>query len=615
MTRSDVELELSQLQGALQRLAQITLPQMGGTALIEARQHLQTLTRMLDEQRKSARLEMLYRVSQSISASLELEEVFNRVMDAVIELTGAEHGYILLLDPDTQQIEVAAARALAGADLAEADAAFSRTVLRTVVEQDAGLLTTDARVDPRFAGQESVILNELRSILCAPLRWRGQVRGVLYVDHRLQEGAFQDADLELLEAFALQAAAAIENARLYTQTGSSLNERVAELEILAQIDRQLNATLDLAQVAGITLDWAVRGASADGGWLALGEQADQDLTIITGARSGEKVFSADPQIAEAWQRASTCAYAPTTDRPAMLIAPILRGGKPVGVIVLERSRLFTDSACQFLSRLAGHASIALDNARLHQAVQQANQAKSKFVSVVVHELRIPMTAIKGYADLLRQGAVGPVNDAQLNFLDVIRNNVSRMAALVSDLSDLNRVESGRLKLEPAEISLFEVVQEVVKSLGPKIAEKNQSLQVEVSADLPRIYADPQRVNQVFANLLNNAWKYTPEGGLIQVRAAQSTLANGTTGLRLTVTDNGIGISEEDQASLFTPFFRSDAAAVREQQGWGLGLSVARSLIDVMGGEIGVSTSLDHGSTFWFFLPLQMDENPGPQAFI
>ncbi len=613
MTRSEVELELSQLQDALQRLAQITLPQMGGTALIEARQHLQTLTRMLDDQRKSARLEMLYRVSQSISASLELDEVFNRVMDAVIELTGAERGYILLLDPDTQQIEVAAARGLAGADLAQTDAAFSRTVLRTVVEQDTGLLTTDARVDPRFAGQESVIINELRSILCAPLRWRGQVRGVLYVDHRLQEGAFKDADLELLEAFAVQAAAAIENARLYTQTGSRLNERVSELEILAQIDRQLTATLDLVQVAGITLDWAVRGAGADSGWLALGEPEDQELTIITGDRTGETVSLSDPLLADAWHQFAACAYPPAAGEPAVLVAPILRGGKPVGVIVLERARPFTDSARQFLNRLTGHASIALDNARLHQEVQQANQAKSKFVSVVVHELRIPMTAIKGYADLLRQGAVGPVNETQLNFLDVIRNNVGRMATLVSDLSDLNRVESGRLKLEPAEISLYEVVQQVVKSLGPNIAEKNQSLQVEVPADLPTIFTDPQRVSQVLANLLNNAWKYTPEAGLIQIRALKYTLPGGSPGLLIEVVDNGIGISEDDQASLFTPFFRSEAAAVREQQGWGLGLSVARSLIDAMEGEIGVRTALDQGSTFWFSLPLRPGENLATQV--
>jgi signal transduction histidine kinase len=196
----------------------------------------------------------------------------------------------------------------------------------------------------------------------------------------------------------------------------------------------------------------------------------------------------------------------------------------------------------------------------------------------------------------------------LNFLDVIRNNVGRMAALVSDLSDLNRVESGRMKLELGMFSVYEVVQDAVKSLGPNIAQKNQTLQVEVADGLPEVYADPQRVSQIFTNLLNNAWKYTPEQGSIRVKAWLSQ-PDGLVEqmLRIEVVDTGIGISEEDQQQLFTPFFRSEALAVREEQGWGLGLSVARSLVELMGGEIGVVSELEKGSNFWFTLPLQPEE--------
>lgn len=610
MNSTSVHHQLEEIAAALDGLLQLTLPAQEGLALRNARRSLQELHDQIDPGGRE-HFEQLYRISRSLSTSLNLTEVLEQVIDAVIDLTGAERGYLLLLHADTQQIEIQAARSRDGLALQEEQTGYSRSVVQTVIEQDRGLLTTDARSDPRFAEQESVILQDLRSILCVPLRWRSQTIGAIYVDNRIQSGVFTGQDLEVLEAFAAQAATAIENARLYTQTDRRLTERVSELEILGQISRQLNATLELQQVAEITLDWALQETQAERGWLALLDQQLQpghQLLRIAGEHAGEPIAVDDILIEPIWKRGRPVDSLPQGDRPASLGVPILRAGNPVGVLMVFGSRPFSSTAQDFLVRLAGHAAIALDNARLHQAVQEANQAKSSFISVVVHELRIPMTAIKGYADLLRQGTVGEINEAQANFLDVIRNNVGRMSALISDLSDLNRVESGRMKLEPAVFSLYDTVQDGVKSLGPRLAEKDQSLQVEVPGKLPAVHADPQRASQIFTNLLNNAWKYTPQGGSIQVRAFEVTNEEGRSYIQVEIQDSGIGISEADKEQLFTPFFRSDAQLVREQQGWGLGLSVARSLVDLMGGEIGATSQLEQGSTFWFTLPVNQDSN-------
>lgn len=609
MNHGSIDNHLEQLSAVLDRLSQLTLPLEEGLALRKARQSLLALEAQLHDRPNNEHTEQLYQVSRSLSTSLDLAEVLQQVMDAVVDLTGAERGYLLLLDPDTQQIKIQAARGQEGLPLDEEQAGYSRSVVREVVEQDHGLLATDARTDPRFSDQESVILQDLRSILCVPLRWRSQLVGVIYVDNRVQSGVFNDQDLEVLEAFAAQAAAAIANARLYTQTDQRLTARVAELEILGQISRQLNATLELQQVAEITLEWALQGTQADQGWLALeaNQQETPQLIRVAGEQAGEPLTLEDPLIELVWKQGQQVNSPPQGELPASLAAPILRAGKPVGVLMVSSHKAFSAAAQAFLARLAGHAAIALDNARLHQAVQEANQAKSSFISVVVHELRIPMTAIKGYADLLRQGTVGEINEAQSNFLDVIRNNVGRMSALISDLSDLNRVESGRMKLEPAVFSLYDTVQEGVKSLGPRLAEKDLSLQVAVPGDLHAVKADPQRASQIFTNLLNNAWKYTPEGGIIQVRAFERAGEAGRSYIRVEIQDSGIGISSADQEQLFSPFFRSEAPFVREQQGWGLGLSVARSLVELMGGEIGVNSQLDQGSTFWFTLPVETAE--------
>jgi signal transduction histidine kinase len=208
-----------------------------------------------------------------------------------------------------------------------------------------------------------------------------------------------------------------------------------------------------------------------------------------------------------------------------------------------------------------------------------------------------MTSIRGYADLIRQGTVGPVTDQQAQFLDTIRNNVDRMAELVSDLSDVSRIDTGRLKVNLEALSISEYIRETVANLRPQFEDKSQKVQIELQHDLPLAMADRARLVQVLTNILSNANKYTPEGGSITVTGAQVGSA-----LRVAVQDTGIGLPEDEQAQLFSQFFRSEQPEAREQTGWGLGLYVTRRLLELMDGEIGVETSLGEGSTFWFTLP-------------
>jgi len=284
------------------------------------------------------------------------------------------------------------------------------------------------------------------------------------------------------------------------------------------------------------------------------------------------------------------------ETPLRLATPLQHSGNFIGLLVVECPQSCHEADLKFLERLSCRAASAIQNARLFQSVQQAHTAKSKFISVVTHEIRIPMTAIKGYTDLIRSGAVGPLNEMQVNFLNTIRNNVERMSVLVSDLSDINYMESGRLRLQLADLLLRDYVDEAVNSLRPKLDERRHVVTIEVPADL-QVYADPQRLVQVLNNLISNANKYTPDGGQLTIRAWPTGAL-----VRVEVTDTGIGISVEDQTRLFTQFFRSEDPAVREQQGWGLGLNVAKKLVELMGGEIGAQSVLKEGSTFWFTLP-------------
>ena len=231
----------------------------------------------------------------------------------------------------------------------------------------------------------------------------------------------------------------------------------------------------------------------------------------------------------------------------------------------------------------------------------ANKSKSEFVSVVSHELKLPMTSIKGYSDLMLSGATGALNENQTNFLNTIRNNVNRMATLVSDLADISRIESGNIRLEPREVPVWDVIDEVVSLTRTQVTQKNQTVTVNIPNELPKAWCDRNRLAQILTNLVSNANKYTQEGGAIVVHA---TREDGM--IQIKVEDNGLGMTPEDQEKLFSKFFRSADEKIREAPGTGLGLSITKNLIELQGGKIWFESEFRKGTSFFFTVPVSKD---------
>ncbi|MBN2045989.1 MAG: HAMP domain-containing histidine kinase [Anaerolineales bacterium] len=228
---------------------------------------------------------------------------------------------------------------------------------------------------------------------------------------------------------------------------------------------------------------------------------------------------------------------------------------------------------------------------------EAKHEKAAFVSTVAHELRTPMTSIMGYTDLLKGGMMGELNESQLGFLTVIRENVGRMSKLVADLSDIYKIESGRLKLEALPMPLASAVNAGLDLTADQIEARRQKVSVSLPNDLPMVFADPKRAAQMVNYLLENAVRYSPEGSPIEIRAES---VGGT--VRLLVTDHGIGIALADQPHIFTQFFRSEVEEVRAHKGWGLSLATTRALTELGGGSAGYESTPGAGSTFWVTFP-------------
>jgi signal transduction histidine kinase len=289
-----------------------------------------------------------------------------------------------------------------------------------------------------------------------------------------------------------------------------------------------------------------------------------------------------------------------------IIVPIRREARVIGLLLLE-STSDSQGNLSFLNQLSDSAAIAIANAQLYDEVQRANLAKSEFVSFVAHELKNPMTSIKGYTELLAAGSVGQINEMQTNFLGTIRSNVERMSTLVSDLNDNAKIEAGRLRLEYKPSDVKDIIDDVIRSTKRQVEDKRQSVELQIPAQLPPIWADRIRVGQVLVNLVSNAYKYTPEGGKILLGAEATSNQWDPEGVKsvvhLWVKDNGIGISFEDQAKIFQRFFRSEDSKAREAPGTGLGLNITKSLVEMQGGRIWFDSEFRKGTTFHFTIPI------------
>jgi signal transduction histidine kinase len=290
----------------------------------------------------------------------------------------------------------------------------------------------------------------------------------------------------------------------------------------------------------------------------------------------------------------------------MASIPLKKANRVLGVfdISFETAHSFTQDELRVLNLFADHAAIAIENAQLYADAQRANQAKSEFVDTVSNELKEPLTSIQGYARLMSLGAGGTLTRQQLDFTNVILRNVKRIADLVRDLLDLSRIESGRIKLSPRPIELSRTAHDAVRTMQAEAAE--HQLIVNIPDELPYVKADPDRIIQVWVNLIDNALKYMPEKGQIRVWAqphtSLETESRNGGWVVCAVQDTGMGIAPQDQERIFERFYHIRHPENTRRPGTGLGLSIAHSIIELHGGHMWVESVPGQGSTFYFTLP-------------
>ena len=239
--------------------------------------------------------------------------------------------------------------------------------------------------------------------------------------------------------------------------------------------------------------------------------------------------------------------------------------------------------------------------------RELDKMKTDFISVVSHELRTPLTSIKGYTDLLLSGAAGENSELQTEFLGIIQLSTTRLSNLINDVLDISRIESGTLKIKHEPIDYRHLVADTLRVMKAAADVKAISMDAALPESIPPVRGDADKVTQILTNLVSNAIKYTPEGGWVKV----SLEVTGDTSVTTCVADSGIGVAPEDQKKLFQRFFRADNSSTREAGGTGLGLVIAKTLIELMGGTIWLESEPSRGSKFYFTLPLFLEAGNAP----
>jgi signal transduction histidine kinase/CheY-like chemotaxis protein len=492
-------------------------------------------------------METLVRLGRSITSHLDLDQVFTAIVKAAVELTGTEEGSLMLVDEESNELFVRAARNF--------NDEFVRTFRLPIIDSLAGTVLETGRpvLLDESAPRKIATTYLVHNLIYVPLKLQERVIGILSVDNRTRKRLLQNRDVQLLSALAAYAVIAIENARLFTRLAheqSRLDTLLSSIrDVVILVDQDLNlALINSAARQVFNLD-------------------EQDLLGYPFAQ----VFRANPELIDLVEEAKSSMHTSWTEVEVtadLILSAQLIPVPDVGYVISMHN----------ITHL-----------------KKLDQLKSDMVSTVSHDLRSPLTSILGYIELVRRS--GPVNAEQAEYLKQVSASVQEITHLVNDLLNLDRLEEG-LETGKEQISAHQFLQLTAGNFSGRIQERGHLLVLELPKEDLNLYGSMVQLRQMLENLMDNAVKYTPPGGEIYLTCRQEDDQ-----VLIQVRDSGIGIPFEEQPRVFERFFRASNVNDQETNGSGLGLAIVRSIVENHHGRIWIDSAPGQGSTFSILLPL------------
>lgn len=395
-----------------------------------------------------------------------------------------------------------------------------------------------------------------------------------------------------------------ENARLRAMI--PLYQLTHAFMTITSLDELLRRVIEVAQQEAAVDMVAILLFAGQSGRLAVRAAAGlpdaaQQMAAIADQEALERALSAGQPLI--WTGEQTASFALAPDVSALITVPLITQGQPVGLMMVGKrapGATFTYGDMELLSVLGTQAAVAIKNAQLFAEIQEAyrrvgesDYLKSEFIAIASHELRTPLASILGYIEMLTYEATGET----LEYLSIVLDQANRLRDIVNDMLSLTDLRAGITELMWADIPLAEAIARAIEPLKAQLESQAVQVVTEIAADCASIRADPERLSLILEKLASNAIKFSPPGEKVTIRAR----ADGDRAI-ISVSDRGPGIPAEAQQHLFTPFYQTEESLRRTHGGMGLGLAIAKGMVELHGGEIWVESTPGQGATFSFSIP-------------
>lgn len=561
---------------------------------------------------------MLQNASATMSAIRDPDELRRYLLEQALDTVNAKTGSLMILD-ERGDLKIVEARGLDRKIVEQTRIRQGEGVSGSVASIGEPLLITDIEEDGRFQ-QRNRPRYDTRSLICVPLKIRDKTIGVINVNNKKSGALFDDDDLEFLTLLANQAAAATENADFTRKMETVLTEYEA---LRTAADTAVNGR-SLTETIERLLDQAISSTGGSTCLLFLNDEAADKLYVASAAGKiaddlrdaeipfGEGVLGEAARNGQEVMLNGGNRHEDSLGRFESLIAqPLFSANALLGFITVVEKKESDRFLAKDMSSLRGLANeiaavlhisrvIFTQNAEAEEdgmtARQGANADKTnEFYLMAARELKKPLASVRKFnKQLLDRIGQGSYSLEARQYLEGIDGETAKMSAVIEDLLNLAQLESGQFTLDLRPVSLLDVVGKTLEEMSELSANK---IETEMPETLSPAVVDKNRVSQILINLLKNAANYSHPGEPIKI-----TIREHPDRFILAVIDKGIGIAPENHKKIFEKFFRADVPENKEVAGTGLGLAIVNRLVRLQGGEVGVESVPDHGSTFWFTLP-------------